>query len=337
MFSSDETKYNPDLMAKHMKIAADDRGIPNSFSNFPVKSSHSLYRTWLSLEIYGKCYYYSYGALLEAGAGRWGEIGRNINHKAMLLTADKFNTKIFLNNRGFNVPKGKFFRRRHIDEAIKAYDLFVKPVCVKPNRGSEGNRVFPNINDRSWYKHAILQVAEQKPNILIEESVSGGHYRFFYIEPNVVAIRQGQPLHIIGNGVSTVAELLESKNNERRKRKLPTHSPFQLDQRALDFLAMQNLTKDSILQAGQITYLRGTSNATAGADTFLIDKNEIHPSYLSLVERACKNIPGLHISGVDLIIEDIYTAATDENHWVLELNTRPAITSYYYPWQGKNY
>ena len=98
---------------------------------------------------------------------------------------------------------------------------------------------------------------------------------------------------------------------------------------------MQNISLTDIPETGRTIYLSGASNAPAGADTYLIDKGNFHPSYFEIVEGACKNVPGLHFSGVDIIIEDITKPAAKENYWLLELNVSPATSGFYYPWKGR--
>ncbi|WP_156921673.1 hypothetical protein [Desulfovibrio inopinatus] len=315
-------------MAVLMKEAADVRGLPNLYRKFEE------IKIQLRFEANKKTYYYADGVLLEAINDRWGKIGRNINHKASTLTGDKFGTKTHLKEFGFSVPEGRFFRRRHIDRAINAFNSFRKPVCVKPNRGSLGKNVFPSIYTSQWYEYALHHVAKVKPNILVKECVTGDHFRFFYISPQIAGIRQGIPFHVIGDGITTIQDLLETKNAERCKRNLPTHPPFEMDQQSLDFLAMQNLNTEDIPPIGQKVFLYGASNGTAGADTILLDKEEVHPSYCAIVEQACKSIPGVYFAGVDIIIRDRKQPASQENHWILELNMNPSLTAFYYLWKG---
>ena len=337
----DKDQLVPDLMSVHMKAALDERGIDNTFMNFPWRDRKGLYKTWLSFSVGEKPYYYASGMLIEAGetdwdlGGRWGKIGRNINYQAWLLIADKFKTKQRLEEASLGVPKGKMFRRRKIEEAFEAFDTFDKPVCVKPNRGSEGRNVFANISARPWYEQAIRQCAVGCPNIVVEESVSGHHFRFFYIEPHVVAIRLGVPFQVIGDGVSTIGALMDAKNAERVERALPTHAPYPLNPNILNFLAMQDRDLDDVPAEGEVVVLAGTSNGTAGADTLMVALDEVHPSYLEAVEKACQIMPGLHYSGVDIIVKDMKQPAAPGNYWILELNASPAITGYYYPWEGE--
>ncbi|WP_027184987.1 hypothetical protein [Desulfovibrio inopinatus] len=331
MSTSQKENFTPGPNTVVMKAAADARNIVNFYKKYKKDR-----RTWLHFEINQKQYCYANGMLLEAGVDKWGRIGLNINHEASVLVGDKFGTKTHLKERGFSVPRGLFFRRRHIDEAINAFDSFRKPICVKPNKGAEGRGVFPSIYEQQWYEYALRQVAETEPNILVEESVTGDHFRFFYIKPQIVGIRQGVPLHVIGNGVSSIKDLFAAKNAKRRERNLPFHPPYKMNQRIIDFLAMQNLTLDDILPLEQRIFLLGTSNGgKSGADTILLDKEEVHSSYCKIIEQACQSVPGLYVSGVDLIIQDIKQPAQKENHWILEMNTSPAVTGFYYPWEGK--
>ncbi|MGD9862698.1 MAG: hypothetical protein AB7S99_05765 [Pseudodonghicola sp.] len=80
--------------------------------------------------------------------------------------------------------------------------------------------------------------------------------------------------------------------------------------------------------------LCGASNATAGADTILIDE-AIHPSFRQLVGAACKTPPGLHVSGIDIVIANPAEPARDNNHWIIERNGSAALCGVYAPWEGR--
>lgn len=165
-----------DLMATLMKEAVEARGITTCVKKVQGEKSSSL---WLSFTVHGQEFFYAKGMLLEYGVSKWSPIGRNVNHRASLLLADKHKAKTFLGSKGFGVPHGAVFRRKKIEAAYQAFDDFSGPICVKPNNGSLGRRVFPALVDRSWYIEAINRVAEKYPNILIEESVMGEHFGFF--------------------------------------------------------------------------------------------------------------------------------------------------------------
>ena len=323
-----------DLMARLVESASRARGIETSILEIDLDVQPARNKYWLGFTINGHKFCYAKGALLEYGKNRWGGIGRNLNHEAALLIADKYKTKVHLQEKGFSVPKGKFFRRRKLELALKAFDEFHGPICVKPNNGSEGNLVHTSIRDRENYVLAIERVTQKYPNILIEESVEGSHFRFFYVYPKVVGVRCGIPMNVVGDGKSNIQQLVENKNSERKHRDLPTHPPLEIDDEVLSHMAIKGLTFDHIPALSETVFLRGVSNGTAGADTTLFDLDQVHPSYLEIVAEACKSVDGLRYSGADIVIRDITQPAAPGNHWLLELNASPAITGFYFPWEG---
>jgi D-alanine-D-alanine ligase-like ATP-grasp enzyme len=141
-------------------------------------------------------------------------------------------------------------------------------------------------------------------------------------------------MSVVGDGHSNVKTLVEEKNLERIQRAIPMHPVFKVDEDALKFLTSQGLNLNYVPAACETVFLSGASNSTVSADTILYSLNQVHPSYLGIVKKACMSVPGLHFSGVDIVIQDISQPASPDNHWLLELNTSPYITSFYYPWKG---
>ena len=322
-----------DLMAEHVREAASERGIKTSIVGGPGRDPDRE-RPWLAFTINGIDYIYANGALFERDPNCSTVEWRHINHAATLLMADKHRFKDYLTSQGFETPAGMVFRRRKLEEARAAFDKFTPPLCVKPNNGSEGKCVFTDLRDRTYFDAALNEVAKCYQNIVVEQSVVGTHFRFFYIAPNITAIRMGRQAIVFGDGFRSIQGLIDEINSERRRRALPTHPPLIVTQQIRDYLAMQNLTLDSIPLRGQEVRLAGTSNATAGADSLIVEEGVVHRSYIARAVAACRTIPGLHISGLDLVIADPSRPANKENMWFLEFNASPAILAFYYPWEG---
>ncbi len=330
-------KFNTlDLTTQTVANAARARGIPcHVLTPVPRTEGVPEKKPWLTFIINGQRFVYRLGMLREFGIGQH-KMGRGLNHRAALLVANKHGTKEHLAKVGVNTPKGYFFRRRHKESVLACYPDLVKPVCVKPNNGLQGIGVTTMIATYEDYEIAVRKVFEELDykNLVVEESVMGEHFRFFYVQPNVVGVRQGIPFSVVGNGESTILELLELKNRERKERQSLTHPPKELNDEMKRLLAVQGFTQESIPNANQRVFLGVASSYIAGADTILYDLTRIHPSYLEIVERACQSVPGLYFSGVDIVIADIYAAATEDNYWILELNDTPGIAPFYFPWEG---
>ncbi len=307
--------------------------------DFSVKTCASVANAkkeayWLNFQVDGNDFLYRSGVMLDPNKDGRGGRGRNINYRSAILVADKHATKQHLHSHGFSVPRGRTFRRRDRHKALEYFGQRAEPLCVKPNNGRMGDRVTSGITDFEQYQNALDYVAEKYVNIVVEEHVQGEHFRFFYVEPNVIGIRQGIPLSVVGDGVSSIATLLDVKNQQRRARQLVTHPEVEIDSQIRDFLKPQGLEPESIIAKGSRVFLRSSGGHSAAADTLLIDPADIHPDYLNIVAAACQSVPGLYYSGVDIVIKDKYQPATQDNYWFIELNANPGLSPFYYPWQG---
>jgi D-alanine-D-alanine ligase-like ATP-grasp enzyme len=99
-------------------------------------------------------------------------------------------------------------------------------------------------------------------------------------------------------------------------------------------MSCQGLTLDDVIPNGRSVCLRNVSNHLSGGETITLQFDDVHHSYIDLVERACQSIKGLYFCGVDMVIQDIAKPATPDNHWFLELNSTPGTPAFYYPWAG---
>jgi D-alanine-D-alanine ligase-like ATP-grasp enzyme len=324
-----------DQHAAALALSLHRHGIESRVETSATNHPETPVEHWLCFDINGHEFWYKRGELIDPNKPGRGSLGLNINHQAGILVADKQATKEHLCSLGFSVPQGQKFRRRDMQKARDYYRQQAGPLCVKPNSGSLGSCVTTAISCVEQYQKALELVAKNYVSILVEESVVGDHFRFFYVEPYVIGIRQGIPLSVVGDGTQTIAGLLDMKNLQREKRNLVTHPAVPIDAQMLDFLKLQGLTPEHILPANKRVFLRASAGRSAAADSILIDTNDIHPDYLEIVSAACQSVPGLHYSGVDIIIKDKHQSASNDNHWLIELNANPGIAAFYHPWQGK--
>lgn len=327
-----------DYHAICLRAAAIARGIPTRYLVDPRQTRYvrdPARCRWLAFSVDGRDYLYARAILLGLGHDPSTGLGRHINHDALPLIRDKHRTKAHLSGRGFGTPAGRVFHRDSLDLALAAFEDFAGPVCVKPNSGGKGRLVTPVIRDRAVYERAVRRVAAQHEWILVEESVSGRLIRFFFVKPHVVAAKLSRPASVVGDGRSTLAALVDAKNACRARRAVPGHIAIRIDDDALDFLAMHGRSLMDVPGPGERVSLRGTSNGATGADSIACTGDDLHPSYAPLIARACNTIEGLHVTAVDVVIEDPQRPAADDGYWILELNRHPGVTPYHHPWKGE--
>jgi D-alanine-D-alanine ligase-like ATP-grasp enzyme len=181
---------------------------------------------------------------------------------------------------------------------------------------------------------AFERVAEQFEQILVEESIPGDIFRYYYVAPRVVGVKLSRPASVVGDGRSTIAALIDAKNLERRARALPGHRLLTVTSDLHTTLARQGFGLTTVPPAGRRVTLRSNSNVSAGADTIECVA-AVHPTYARQVEAACRAFPGLRIAAVEVKIFDCRQPATPRNHCFIEVNSSPALVQFHHPWEGE--
>lgn len=140
----------------------------------------------------------------------------------------------------------------------------------------------------------------------------------------------------MGDGVHTIEQLVHVKNKDLLRGhgyKTPLEK-IQLGEAETMFLKNHNHQWSEIPSLGQVVYLRENSNISTGGDS-LDFTDEIPESYKRLAIESAK-AAGATFCGVDMMIDDITSEATDSNYSIIEINFNPAIHIHCYPYKGEN-
>ena len=254
-----------------------------------------------------------------------------------LIMENKLVTKDILRENNIRVPKGKDYD--NIDEAKKDFRLFKdEKIVIKPKSTNFGLgiSIFPGEYSREDYDKAVEIAFREDSSILIEEFMTGKEYRFLVIGEEVVGILHREPANVIGNGESTIEELVFEKNKDplRGKGYKTPLEKIKLGEIEEMFLKNQGLSFKYIPKNGEKIYLRENSNISTGGDS--IDfTDKIHPSYKEVALKSAKAVKAL-ICGVDMVIDNIEEEAQEKNHGIIELNFNPAIHIHCFPYKGEN-
>ncbi|XZM78360.1 bifunctional glutamate--cysteine ligase GshA/glutathione synthetase GshB [Clostridium perfringens] len=254
-----------------------------------------------------------------------------------LIMENKLVTKDILRENNIRVPKGKDYD--NTDEAKKDFRLFKdEKIVIKPKSTNFGLgiSIFPGEYSREDYNKAVEIAFREDSSILIEEFMTGKEYRFLVIGEEVVGILHREPANVIGNGESTIEELVFEKNKDplRGKGYKTPLEKIKLGEIEEMFLKNQGLSFKYIPKNGEKIYLRENSNISTGGDS--IDfTDKIHPSYKEVALKSAKAVKAL-ICGVDMVIDNIEEEAQEKNHGIIELNFNPAIHIHCFPYKGEN-
>ncbi|WP_445291771.1 cyanophycin synthetase [Calothrix sp. NIES-2098] len=256
----------------------------------------------------------------------------NINgFGAAEIAKDKGCSNFLLRHFGYKVPEGKTFfndylckkisNLRNIDEGFDYAKSLGFPVIVKPLNLSQGILVTKVHNKQEYYQVAkkILQITS---GFIVERFHLGNDYRVVVLDEEVIITYQRIPLFVVGDGKSTVWELLQKKQvilNKTGRRNIDFE-----DFRIKKKLQRQKLTFDSALPKGNIVYLLDNANLSSGGEA--VDLTEtIHPDFQKLAINITKDM-GLRLAGVDIITSDITQPMVD--YIIIEVNGSPGLLNY---------
>lgn len=218
----------------------------------------------------------------------------------------------------------------HKDKLQKIFDEFTKPIIVKPRVGSRGRHTTTNIHSYEDFVKAIEVAQIMTPYIIVEEHVVGDVCRATIVDGKLCGFyRAGVPT-IVGNGRSTIQELIEEKNKTKNER----IGEVEINTEIIDHIARSGFTLKSIPKEGEkipLTYRTG--RLFGGLTHEMLD--ELHPSFVPILEKV-GSIVGLGVAGFDCIVPEPTEEADSQRWGIIECNTLPFIDLHYYALEGKS-
>ena len=249
------------------------------------------------------------------------------------LASDKESTKHILNNAGVPVPQGTVIS--YLDELEDAI-AFVGgyPIVIKPLDGNHGRGISIDIRNWEEAETAYDRAREVSRALIVERYYVGRDHRVLVVDGKVVAVAERVPAHVVGNGKSTIEELIEETNKDpnRGEGHDKVLTKIQLDRTSYQLLERQGYTLESVPPSGEICYLRATANLSTGG--IAVDRtDDIHPENIWLAQRVAKII-GLDIAGIDIVTPDISRPLREVNGVIVEVNAAPGFRMHVCPSVG---
>ena len=252
---------------------------------------------------------------------------------AEAIAQDKELTKKLLHAAGVPVPQGRAVR--DADDAWQAALEIGLPVVVKPLDGNQGKGVTVNIQDEAALRAAYAVAAGFRDHVLVERYMPGNDFRLLVVGDRLVAAARRDPPSVAGDGVHTVAQLVERVNQDPRRGDghATSLTKIRFDEIALACLRKQGLDADSVPDKGQRVNLRNNANlSTGGSATDVTD--DVHPEVAARAVAAAQMV-GLHICGVDMVCESILRPLEEQGGGVVEVNAAPGLRMHLNPSFGK--
>ncbi|MBP5975950.1 cyanophycin synthetase [Brasilonema sp. CT11] len=249
------------------------------------------------------------------------------------LACDKEATKRVLANAGVPVPRGTVINfLDDLQEAIEYVGGY--PIVIKPLDGNHGRGISIDITSTEEAEAAYDSARQVSRAIIVERYYTGRDHRVLVVDGKVVAVAERVPAHVVGNGKSTVFELIEETNKDPNRGEGHDNvlTKIELDRTSYQLMEKQGFTLNSVLPKNQICYLRATANLSTGG--IAIDRtDEIHPENIWLAQRIVKVI-GLDIAGIDIVTADISRPLREVDGVIVEVNAAPGFRMHVAPSLG---
>jgi cyanophycin synthetase len=248
------------------------------------------------------------------------------------IACDKEDTKHLLEQAEVPVPKGDIIRtERGLKDAI---DYIGYPIVIKPINGNHGRGITININNWEDATEALAAAKKVSRSVIVEKYITGEDYRLLVINHQLVAAAKRTPAHVVGDGESTIRQLVDKINEDPRRgyghEKVLTM--IKIDQMSENLLKAAGYTEDTILPEGEFFALKDTANlSTGGTATDVTDI--VHPDNVFMAERISRVI-GLDICGIDVMTSDISVSLEKTGGAVLEVNAGPGFRMHLAPTEG---
>ncbi|MBD2607845.1 acetate--CoA ligase family protein [Scytonema hofmannii FACHB-248] len=251
----------------------------------------------------------------------------------------KDDCKAFLNTLGFPVPQGDIVTTER--EALGVAREIGYPVAIKPVVGHKGIGVTADVQDsrelEAAFERSLKAIPENEPTrIIVEKSISGADFRLLCVNGKFVAATERRPASVVGDGNSTIAELIRDENRKPARLDTPTSpmSKIQSDEAMELYLDEQRLSLDSVIEKDRTVYLRKVANLSAGGVSIDATRT-IHDENIILAQDIAQHFR-LTCLGIDVITPSLDKSWKEGNFAILEINAAPGILMHLNPAVGES-
>ncbi len=248
------------------------------------------------------------------------------------LSRDKTMANSFVEQLGYSIPKT--VAQDLLGDRDEAYSLLdrAKKIIVKPNTASMSRGLTLNITERGQLDTALGELASSNDtDAVVQEQVHGEEIRFAVIDGELKGAILRQAAQVIGDGINTVAQLIQQEN-ALRAAIIDTAVPYPSLETIVD---EEMLSRTDIPAQGEVIRLASGTMIRTGASMYDITQT-IHPSYKAIVESIAQSIPAGFIV-IDLLVADYKQAADESPYWFIEFNTSPVLKLFYACRDGKHF
>ncbi len=251
---------------------------------------------------------------------------------AVDIACNKEQTKKILSDNAIPVAKGDIC----VDEEDLKYtiDRIGYPIVLKPLDGNHGKGA--SINVKTW-EDALAGMEFAKKygrKVIVEKFITGHDFRILVIDNKMVAAAQRVPANVVGDGKSTISQLIEETNKDPRRGYGHENvlTEITVDRDTTDLLEKRGYSLETVPAKDEVVYLKSTANLSTGGTSIDIT-DMIHPENVFLAERIARVI-GLDVCGIDIMAKNLTQPLKETGGVILEVNAAPGFRMHLAPSEG---
>lgn len=239
-----------------------------------------------------------------------------------LMERDKLLVKELLRRHGLPTPKGEAFTEFHA--AYRYFAQCERPQVVKPSNGFASRGVTVDITTPEQFLDAWQKAKKIGRTILVEEMIQGEEIRLYFHEGEFVEARLRAPAYVLGDGVSTIAQLIKAKNIYRSKNPVTVKGLI----KQTPALEKTGRSLEEIPAKDEWIALGEGRMVSLGSDNIPLKINEI---IREIGTQAARLLPS-HVCGIDMFVENL---CRNSGIWITELNSStPNLSAFHFPSNG---
>lgn len=248
------------------------------------------------------------------------------------IADEKFRTKTVLQQAGIPTPQGTLVET--LDEAIKAAKEIGHPVTVKPEIGNHGRGISARVTNATELKIAFESAAKIFSTVIVEKSLTGHDYRVLVINGELVAAALREPAHVIGDGVSSIQQLIDTTNADPRRglgheRVLTIISINDMTYRMIE---LQGYSLNDVLPNKEKLTLKSTANLSTGGTARDVT-DEVHQDVRLMCERIARLVR-MDCLGIDIVAPGLDQPLDPTCAGIVEVNAAPGFRMHLDPTDG---
>ena len=248
------------------------------------------------------------------------------------IADEKFRTKELLRRAGIPTPEGAI--AESLEEAARVADGIGYPVAVKPEVGNHGKGITARVSNARELETAFASARKICDSVIVEMSLTGLDFRVLVIDGALVAAALREPAHIVGDGASSIRQLIDEVNKDPRRgighqRVLTAITVNDMTERLLCF---RGYRVDDVLPARKKLYLKSTANLSTGGTACDVT-DEVHQDVRLMCERVAR-IVGMDCIGIDIVAPGLDHPLAHDTSGIVEVNAAPGFRMHLNPTEG---